>query len=56
MRNAKKMGSRELIWSAHLVKNRGFDREVQDKLSRALQYTEGYFRKFSTNKFINEPI
>ena len=45
-----------MIWSAHLVKHRGFDREAQDKFSRALQYTEGYFYKFSTNRFINEPI
>ena len=50
------MRSGEVIWSAHLVKNRGFDREAQDKFSCALQCTEGYFRKFSTNRFINELI
>ena len=56
MRSAKKVISREVIWSAHLVKisreviwsanileNRGFDREAQDKFLCALQYTEGYF-------------
>ena len=56
MRSAKKVRSREVIWSAHLVKNHGFDRESQDKFSRALQYTEGYFRNFSTNRFIYEPV
>ena len=53
MRSAKKVRSREVIRSAHLVKNRGFDPEAQDKFSRTLQYTEGYFL---TNRFIYEPI
>ena len=41
MRSTKNVRSREVIWSAHLVKNRDFDREAQDKFLRELQYTEG---------------
>ena len=59
MRSAKNLRSKEVIYSAHLVKNRDFDSETQDKLSRALQYMKEYFRKFSTNrlhKLIDELI
>ena len=56
MRSAKKVRSREVIWSAHLVINCGFDREAQDKFSHALRYTEAYLYKFSTNRFIDEHV